>query len=94
MRLVQRPSCSLLQIMCSILYIPVTSCVLLTLVLLALLPAYIHVDLCTYIVTYAVGLKIPLHMCFYFPPPIGVDCITGAPMLYHDLISDPEVRQK
>ena len=43
--------------MCSILYIPVTSCVLLTLVLLAVLPAYIHVDLCTCVVTYAVGLK-------------------------------------
>ena len=33
-------------------------------------------------------------MCFYFSPLIGLECITGAPILYHDLMSDPELRQK
>jgi len=33
-------------------------------------------------------------MCFYFSLLIGLDNITLAPMLYHDLMSDPELRQK
>jgi len=42
---------------------------------------------------WALSIKISLHMCFYFPPPLGLDCITGVPVLYHDPMSDPELRQ-
>jgi hypothetical protein len=40
------------------------------------------------------NFKISLRMCFYFFLLFGLDCITGAPIRYHDLMSDPELRQK